>query len=91
MERREDWDRERPGQCRERQPAGPAVLPGSGTHRGVCAARGGARLLGLSLRPWAQGGPLSSPVMWDVSQQNTKLPLGDCKKNLPVVKMNILI
>lgn len=79
MERREDWDRERPGQRREQQPAGLAVLPGSGTQRGVCAAGGGARLLGLSLHPWARGGPLSSPVMWDVSRQNTKSPLGDCK------------
>lgn len=81
MERREDWDREGPGQRREQQPAGLAVLPGSGMHRGVRAARGGTRLSGLSLHPWARGGPLSSPVMWDVLQQNAKSPLSDCKKS----------
>jgi len=74
---------------------------GSGSRRGwpCCRARAGVRWRlgcrhceggpsGLSLHPRARGRPLSPPVMWDVSQQNAKSPLGGCKN---VKTMNILV
>lgn len=94
MERREDVDWERPGRCREQQPAGLAVLPGSGRHphtdRGSVLQREVLGFWGSAYSSWARGSPLSPPAMRAVLQQDIKSPLSD-SKNVPVAKMNILI
>lgn len=90
MERRETPVRERPGRRREQHPEGPAVSPASAGRRGVCAAGGALGFRGSACAPWARRSPLSPPALWDVSQQNTESPLGDCK-NVPVVERNVVI
>lgn len=90
MERREIPARERLGRGGSSSRGGWPCCCGAHTAGGAALRGAALGFWGSACASWPRVSPLLPPVMWDASHQNTKSPLGDCK-NIPVVKMNVVI